>query len=438
MVPANATFAEKRSAIAKGLQSLAAAFSVIPPRPSAQEVNELTLSPTSAPVHGGAHQKTFYADTKGRTWMFKVDGTGGAKAVAEAAASEIFHKAGLPAVPVFSKHLEGKAGSFQPIVPHSGTVVDQPQTWSQEDVDSMVRFHVASWLVGDHDGNANNVLRTPGGGLVPIDQGQAWKFLGRDKLDVHYHPNSSFGVTPPVYHRAYQAAVSGSLAAGVTVRPEAATPIIDRIDAISDDDFRTLIEPVATAGVKSGVPWVGPMTKDAQKRFGTPTPSKDQIAQAFIEASSNARRTSARTSPTSSPSSGSMELTNSRRWRNGFRSKDQAHGLCGCPSGQSGGRPVVVPQTDLPFVAGDIFDADDYLEPQGFDWDANSTSPEAWFNAGFGPGGMAAYVENEITTAGEAKTWFEDGFGPVVAGEWKEVGFYPEGPRRGRRSGSCR
>lgn len=90
------------------------------------------------------------------------------------------------------------------------------------------------------------------------------------------------------------------------------------------------------------------------------------------------------------------------------------------------GDPVVVPQTDLPFVAGDIFNADDYLEPHGFDWEANSTSPEAWFNAGFGPGGMAAYVENEITTAGEAKTWFDDGFGPDVAGEWKEVGFYPE------------
>ena len=45
----------------------------------------------------------------------------------------------------------------------------------------MVRYHVASWVIGDHDGKLDNMLRTPGGGIVAIDQGQAWKFIGREQ-----------------------------------------------------------------------------------------------------------------------------------------------------------------------------------------------------------------------------------------------------------------
>lgn len=53
-----------------------------------------------------------------------------------------------------------------------------------------MRYHVAAWAVGDHDGNPSNVLRTPSGGLCPVDQGQSFKFYGSDRPATDYHPNS--------------------------------------------------------------------------------------------------------------------------------------------------------------------------------------------------------------------------------------------------------
>ncbi len=285
MVPADASFARKRSAMAAGLQHLAAALAVIPDRPTKAEVATLKLTDTAAPVSGGIHPKKFFSDGKGRTWMFKTAGAeaGAARAAAEEAASEIFRRVGLPSVPVYRHALHGHEGSIQPIVAHSGTVNPQPQSWSQADIDAMVRYHVASWVVGDHDGNSKNMLRTPGGGIVAIDQGQAWKFVGRDKLNVDYQPNSSFGSQPPVYHRAYKAAQSGELAPGVTIRPEAAHPIIERFEQMSDDEFRQIIEPAAKLGAKSRLTWFGPMSKRAEQRCETTTPTEDQVAEAFVE-----------------------------------------------------------------------------------------------------------------------------------------------------------
>ena len=284
MVPKKARFAEKQASMAAALTHLASAHAVIPDRPSAQEVSELSLAPTSAPVHGGAHAKSFYHDPEGRVWMFKPDSSGGARASSEAVAADLLHQAGLPAVPVYRRNVGGKPGSIQPIVSHSGTLDPHPSGWSQEDVDAMVRIHVASWLCGDHDGKADNMLRTPGGGIVPIDQGQAWKFVGRDRLSVDYHPNSSFGVSPPVYHQAYEAAQQGKLAKGVRIRPEAAVPVITTIEAMPEDQFRQALQPVASEGAVAKLPWYQPMRDAAKKRFSTTAPTDDQVAEAFVEA----------------------------------------------------------------------------------------------------------------------------------------------------------
>jgi hypothetical protein len=284
MMPLKATFAEKRQDMADGLMKLAAALAATNDRPTKEEVKTLAFTHTSAPISGGAHKKEFFADPSGRTWMFKYDNAGGSKALAEEAAAEIFYRVGLPSVPVYTKTVDGQPGSIQPLVAHAGTISDHVHDWTQSDIDAMVRYHVASWVVGDHDGKVDNMLRTPGGGIVAIDQGQAWKFVGRDKLDIAYHPNAKFEPQPPVYHRAYQAALSGQLAQGVAIRPEAAVPIIDRFEKIDDDEFRKIILPVAKSGVKVGLPWVGPMTKVAAKTSKIPDqPTADEVAQAFVE-----------------------------------------------------------------------------------------------------------------------------------------------------------
>lgn len=79
-------------------------------------------------------------------------------------------------------------GSLQPLVSGASTLAANPKSWSQADVDAMVRLHVGAWGVGDHDANHTNVLRTPSGGLLPVDGGQAFKIFGSDRLDCRLPP----------------------------------------------------------------------------------------------------------------------------------------------------------------------------------------------------------------------------------------------------------
>ena len=285
MMPAKpVNFSQKYTDNMQALLAMGAAHAGVQDRPSQSEVATLSFQPTSAAVSGGAHSKSFYKDDKGRTWMFKPDNTNkGARADAEAAASEIMHKIGLPSVPVRVANLEGKKGAIQPIIPNTTNLGPQPASWTQADLDGIVRMHVGSWLVGDHDGNNTNVLKTDGGGIVPVDQGQAFKFMGRDRLAVDYHPNSSFG-SIPVYHTAYMAAANGGLASGVSIRPSAAVPVIDKIESMPDEAFRDLLRSTAEEGAKHQVEWFGPMEKRAKKLFSTTNPTTKQVAEAFLDA----------------------------------------------------------------------------------------------------------------------------------------------------------
>jgi hypothetical protein len=215
-------------------------------------------------------------------WMFKPDKTAaGARAHAEAKASEIFSRVGVPSVAVYARKIDGKMGSIQPLVKGATTLSADPKSWSQSDVDNLVRYHVAAWAVGDHDGNPANVIRTPSGGLCPVDQGQAFKFYGRDRLSTDYHPNDSYG-SVPVFHQAYAAAKAGSLAGGVAIRPEAALPTIKAFEAMPESQYRAILAPVAGEGVAHGVHWVEPMRKAAQKRLGKAQVSNPEVAEEFL------------------------------------------------------------------------------------------------------------------------------------------------------------
>ena len=284
MMPAKpVNFSQKYTDNMQALLAMGAAHAGVQDRPTQAEVSQMEFQPTSAAVSGGAHSKSFYKDSKGRTWMFKPDNTNnGARADAEAAASEVMHKIGLPSVPVRTAKLEGKKGAIQPIIPKTTNLSPSPASWSQADLDGIGRMHVGSWLVGDHDGNNTNVLKTEGGGIVPIDQGQAFKFIGRDRLAVDYHPNSSFG-SVPVYHTAYMAAMGGSLAADVHVRPSAAAPVIDKIESMPDEAFRDILRSTAEEGAKHKVEWYGPMEKKAKKTYGTSSPTTQQVADTFLD-----------------------------------------------------------------------------------------------------------------------------------------------------------
>jgi hypothetical protein len=276
------SFAAKHLQIVESLKAHQAVAADLPARPPSSEVASWSFGPAKAAHLGGAHTKSLHTAPDGSVWMFKPDKTNaGARAHAEASASEVFTRVGVPSVAVYARSIEGKPGSIQPLVEGASTLSSEPKSWSQADVDNLVRYHVAAWAVGDHDGNAQNVIRTPSGGLCPVDQGQAFKFFGRDRLASDYHPNNSYG-SVAVFHQAYGAAKSGQLAKGVGIRPEAALPTIKAFEAMPEAQYRALLKPVATEGAKHGVHWVEPMRAAAQTRLGKKQVSNDEVAEEFL------------------------------------------------------------------------------------------------------------------------------------------------------------
>jgi hypothetical protein len=180
--------AAKHQGVVAALKAHQAVMADLPPRPTQAEVQAWSFGPGQSAALGGAHHKTLHAAPDGSLWLFKPDSSGGARAAAEAAASQIYQRVGIPSVGVYTRTLEGKVGSLQPLVSGASTLAANPKSWSQADVDAMVRLHVGAWGVGDHDANHTNVLRTPSGGLLPVDGGQAFKIFGSDRLDCRLPP----------------------------------------------------------------------------------------------------------------------------------------------------------------------------------------------------------------------------------------------------------
>lgn len=282
------SFASKHLEVLAALQHHQATAAALPGRVSAAQVAGWTFTVKAASAGlGGVHTKSLVSAPDGSTWLFKPDKTNaGARAHAEAAASQVFAAVGVPTVGVHVTTVGGASGSVQPLLPGTAHLATDTSTWSQADVDAIVRYHVAAWAVGDHDGKNDNMLRTSAGGLIPCDQGAAFKWLGRDKLATDYAPHAGGGYGQPVYQQAYQAAKGNSLAKGVRIRPEAALPVLQAFDAIPDSQYRGMLTDTARHGAKNKVAWVEPMRSNAAARLKIPPAqvTSDQIAEEFLDA----------------------------------------------------------------------------------------------------------------------------------------------------------
>ena len=280
---AHRTFLGKQKAVEAALGHHFASLAAIPMRRDDAEVAALALTPIAAPAVGGAHAKSFHASADGAQWMFKPDRQKGAVAEAEAAASRICGIGGTPSVPVHVRQIDGARGSFQPLLAQANPLGSDMSKLSQHDVDLLVRSHVSSWLVGDHDCKPDNVLRTTGGGLVPVDHGQAFKFWGTDALSLGYNPNQPHNHDRTLYQKLYHAHQKGQLAHGVRVRPEAALGVIKRYEAVPDSEYREILTAVAREGVRRRVHWYEAMAARAAATSGTSKPAPADIEAAFLD-----------------------------------------------------------------------------------------------------------------------------------------------------------
>ncbi|MFV2198861.1 hypothetical protein [Nocardiopsis sp. LOL_012] len=240
----------------------------------------------SAKGLGGVHSKSLHTGPDGGQWLFKPDKkTGGARAAAEAAASQVFHTAGVNAVPVYTARVGSHKGAVQPMVQGASPLSPDPAGWTQSDVDHLVRTHVAQWVMGDHDAHPGNFLKTASGGLVPIDAGQAFKHYGADTLSLDYHPNAVFGSPRPAHQQAYRAAAKGGLAPGVKIKPAVAHPVIKQIESIPDSQWRAMLHTTAHQGAKNpDIGWVPRMRARAAAQHKIPETkvSTAQVAEAFL------------------------------------------------------------------------------------------------------------------------------------------------------------
>ncbi|MFD8887501.1 hypothetical protein ACFV0H_34185 [Streptomyces erythrochromogenes] len=285
--PKPGSFNANIQALMAEVQHAKATSQDLPTRVDAKEVAGWTFGPgTTASNLGGTYAKTVHAAPDGSQWMFKADHNhGGALGHTEAAASHVLSLGGVPAVPVYHhKQANGTAGSIQPLLKDAKPFTSSPSQWTQSQVDAIVRSHVGSWFVGEHDGHQNNWLTTPSGGLVQIDRGQAYKHFGLDKLSVDYAPSGGGGFTP-VHQKLYQAALGGSLASGVKINPAAAHPVIKKFESMPDAQLRSVLHSTAHEGAKAGVAWVPQMRSRAAKALKIPQSqvTHDQIATAFLD-----------------------------------------------------------------------------------------------------------------------------------------------------------
>ncbi len=275
------TFSSKVAAIAEVLAFRQQVATKVPAPLADEEFTKLSFTHDgSASALGGVHEKDFYRDQTGCRWLFKPDKTsGGAAAAAEAVTATLWRKAGLPSLDVRLSTLGGKKGCIQPLLAGAAACPPDVRKLSESELRQLAAEHVASWALSDHDGHAQNYLRTKEGGLVRVDRGQAFRYFGADRLDLGYHPNKTFGTPRPLHYALYEAASKNE----VQFDPRWTLPVIKAIEKIPDGEYRELLRPVAEAGVKGGkAGWLAPMRKRAAKRLGTPSVPDQEIAEEFL------------------------------------------------------------------------------------------------------------------------------------------------------------
>lgn len=262
----------------------------VPARADSQVAAADLVPDSTANVTGGSHTTIGYRDqTTDQRYFAKPYGNSGGRprAIAEAVASQVKADVGLPAIPCYHRKVDGQDAAVQPKVDGVaplGNAVD-PASLSQADVDTIVRNEVGDWLVGDHDGNGNNWLRTASGSLVRCDLGQGFKHYGGDKLQQDYAPAQNVG--QPLFKKVMGAAGAGKLGDGVKVNPNVAVGVVQNVEKLSPQQFRDRMRPVAESGVTAGnaIAWVPRMRKAAAKTHGIPEQqvSDSQVVDAFLD-----------------------------------------------------------------------------------------------------------------------------------------------------------
>jgi hypothetical protein len=196
---------------------------------------------------GGAHEKYIYSDINGDRWLFKpVDRD--FLSLADEMTYKVSRLLDPDAVEIREITLGGKLGSIQrmkmglkdKINYYDIDLADIPV----EEIKQIQQHHVVDWLISNHDGHAGNFLRMANGRVVEIDLAQTFKFFPNDKLDITYRANHS----QTLHNELFAAVKRGT----IKVDPLETLKAIEKIEAVSDEQYLNLISDFAKSKYRSG------------------------------------------------------------------------------------------------------------------------------------------------------------------------------------------
>jgi hypothetical protein len=162
----------------------------------------LTLVGDAQGALGGYHAKYFLEGPNGQKFLFKPKDKNGVNSVAGMVysnlASLVLGKENV--VPVSLYKQGAQEGSVQPMVSNYTVLSDYDLTkLTPSQYDDLMRERVTDWALSSHDTKAGNFLILEDGRLIGIDKEQAFRFIGKDRLDTDYKPNNS----PQVYSQLF-------------------------------------------------------------------------------------------------------------------------------------------------------------------------------------------------------------------------------------------
>ena len=199
----------------------------------------------SAKGFGGIKDKYTAQDSKGNKYLCKPDHEG-VRPIASQVASEIGIKilGEGTTLPVKSTTQGGVPISVQPLVDVAGdgTILDLEKL-TPDQQKTLVRERVYDWLMGSHDTKAQNFIVSKSGQVIGIDKEQAFKFVGNDQLNNSYNPNPG---DPPIYNKLFNLAQAGK----INLPLQEALPVIERIEAITDEEYIGMISPYLNQAAK--------------------------------------------------------------------------------------------------------------------------------------------------------------------------------------------
>jgi ribosomal protein L24 len=213
-----------------------------PVAPPAQppDISTFTVKPMAV---GGGHTKTIYSAPDGRTWMFKPDANA---AYAEKAGYNVMGALGFETPQMHVMTVGRELGSMQQFHQVKDTVrLNGLGSLTVQQRADIQQHQVVDWLISQHDTNDGAMLIGQQDQVLAIDKGQAFKFLGRDKLHWTYKPNPNQLVYEPLFE--------GYIQGKYVLDRGAIEPVLSRIEAMSDTDFVNALRPYAEHAAATGL-----------------------------------------------------------------------------------------------------------------------------------------------------------------------------------------